>query len=297
MTGLADYNASPNVDGLMRDIEAYGLWRHVVELEAYGLTVVPPETMRSNPDFADRLRNAIIGAYERRTGVAVGDPAVAPGSVAPRTGKGWDLIEEDDVFIEAAINPVMLTLVRWLCGQSAIFGGQTWIIKGEGGPPLGLHSDSHGLPPGSGQVAHMCNASWLCTDYADAEDGPTVFIPGSHQYGRATLPHEASLERTGFKTVPLIGKAGSLAIWNGAVWHGAAPRTKPGLRVTLVQNYFRPYMRTMINYCGRLSPELLARYPELERVIGRPLYPYDDPHGPDPHRIAPMMRAGTDPFA
>jgi hypothetical protein len=294
---ISEYGTSPNVDPLIKDIQAYGLFKHVVELEAYGMTLVPPETMRSSEGFIDRLRKAIIRTYEKRTGTLVGDPATAPASAAPRGRKGWDLIEEDEVFVEAAINPVVMTLVRWLCGQSAIFGGQTWIIKGEGGPALGLHSDSHGVPPGAGTIAHMCNASWICTDYENADDGPTVFIPGSHKYGRATLPHESNLETSPFKTFPLIGKAGSLAIWNGATWHGSVPRKTAGLRVTLVQNYFRPYMRTMANYRGRISPQLLQKYPELDRAIGRPLYPYDDPQGPESDRIAPLMRAGTDPWA
>jgi ectoine hydroxylase-related dioxygenase (phytanoyl-CoA dioxygenase family) len=294
---ISEYGASPNADGVVSDLARFDLFKHAIELEAYGMTVVPSAKMRSAPDFAARLREAIIRVYEKRTGVVVGDPSTAPASAAPRSGKGWDLIEEDEVFVEAAINPALLTLVRWLLGQSAIFGGQTWIIKGEDGPPLGLHSDSHGVPPGAGTIAHMCNASWLCTDYADADGGPTVFVPGSHRFGRATLPHEGRLDDTPFKTFPLIGEAGSLAIWNGFTWHGAAPRRKPGLRVTLVQNYFRPYMRTMANYAGRISPQLLQKYPELERVVGKPLYPYDDPQGPDWSRVAPTMRAGTDPFA
>lgn len=294
---IAAYRTSPNVDPLMADLETYGLFKHVVELEAYGMTVVPPETLRSSSGFIDRLRGAIVRACEKRNDVVIGDPATAPASVAPRTRNGWDLLEEDEVFVEAAINPVVLTLVRWLCGQSAIFGGQTWIIKGAGDDSLGLHSDSHGIPPGAGQIAHMCNASWVCTDYESSEDGPTVFIPGSHKYGRATLPHESNLAATAFKTFPLIAKAGSLAIWNGATWHGSVPRTKSGLRVTLVQNYFRPYMRTMRNYDGNVSPQLLQKYPELERAIGKPLYPYDNPQAPDGSRVAPLMRAGTDPFA
>jgi hypothetical protein len=294
---ISDYGASPNVDPIVKDLARYDLDKHVIELEAYGMTVVPAEKMQSAAGFAERLRDAIIRVYERRNGVTVGDFATAPPPPAKRPGKGWDLIEEDEVFVEAAINPVMMTLVRWLCGQSAIFGGQTWIVKGKDGAPLNLHSDSHGIPPGAGTIAHMCNASWICTDYEGADDGPTVFVPGSHKFGRATLPHEARLEDTPFKTFPLLAKAGSLAIWNGATWHGAAPRTKQGLRITLVQNYFRPYMRTMANYSGRLSPQLLQKYPELERAVGKPLYPYEDPQGGDYARVGPMMRAGTDPYA
>ena len=293
---ISDYGTSPHVDPLMAEIEAFGLFKHVVELEAYGMTVVPPETMRSNPAFAERLREAILRTSEKRNGVVIDDyRTAAPGPEV--AANGWDLLEEDEVFVEAATNPVQLALVRWLCGQSAILGGQTWIIKGADSGNLNLHSDSHGIPSGAGQIAHMCNASWICTDYESADDGPTIFVPGSHKYGRATLPHEADLANTPFKWFPLIAKAGSLAIWNGATWHASVPRTKAGLRVTLVQNYFRPYMRTMRNYAGNVSPQLLQKYPELERAIGKPLYPYDNPQAPDYSRVAPLKLAGTDPFA
>ena len=293
---LATYNAYPDVDNLMAEIGKYDLYEHVVELEAYGMTVVPAERMQSSDGFVDRLRDAIIRTCEKRNGIEIGDYRTASIDLR-QSGKGsWHLLEEDEVFVEAAINPVVLALVRWLLGQSAVFSGQTWIIKGEGAPGLGLHSDSHGVPPGAGQIAHMCNASWVCTDYAGQDDGPTLFVPGSHHYGRATLPHEANLKDTPYKFVPLIAEAGSLAIWNGATWHASAGRTNPGLRVTLVQNYMRAYMRVQHNY-ETTSPQLLQKYPELERVIGKALYPYENPHAPDYSRVGPMMRAGTDPFA
>ena len=292
---LSDYKVYPDVDNLMAEIRKYDLFEHVVELEAYGMTVVPPEKMQVSEGFIERLREAIIRACETRNGIKLGDYQTAKPTA--ETGKNsWDLLEEDEVFVEAATNPVNLALVRWLLGQSAIFSGQTWIIKGEGGRGLGLHSDSHGIPPGAGNIAHMCNASWLCTDYNSAADGPTVFVPGSHHYGRATLPHEANLDNTPFKFVPLIAKAGSLAIWNGATWHASESRTSKGIRVTLVQNYMRSYMRVQHNY-ESTSPQLLEKYPELARVIGKSMYPYADSQNPDPSTIAPMIRTGTDPFA
>ena len=293
---ISDYGSAPDTDEIVTSLNELGLFRHVVELEAYGMTVVPPESMRSSPGFIDRLRDAIIGACEVRNGISIGDHRTATPPRGTVFRNSWDLLEEDEVFVEAAINPVVLALVRWLCGRSAVFSGQTWIIKGQGADGIGLHSDSHGLPPGSGTIAHMCNASWICTDYDSADVGPTVFVPCSHKYGRATLPHEAKLESTGFKSFPLIAKAGSLAIWNGATWHASVARTNPGLRVTLVQNYMRSYMRVQHNY-ESTSPQLLAKYPELARVIGKALYPYEDSKNPEPARIAPMMRAGTSPFA
>jgi hypothetical protein len=295
---IADYGVSEFADPVVRELEKYDLFRHVVELEAYGMTVVPPQTMRTAPGFIERLREAILRTCEKRNGVAIGDwrTANAPTSDA-LASNSWNLLEEDEVFVEAAINPVQMALVRWLLGQSAIFSGHTWIIKGRESRSLSLHSDSHGIPPGAGQIAHMCNASWICTDYDGPEDGPTVFVPGSHKYGRATLPHETDLETSPFKTFPLIAEAGSMAIWNGATWHASVPRTNPGLRITLVQNYMRTYMRPQHVYDGDVSPQLLQKYPDLGRIVGAPLYPYKDPNGPDRSRIAPFIRAGTDAFA
>ena len=294
---ISEYGTSDNVDPIIKDCETYGVFKHIVELEAYGMTVVPPETMRVADDFAERLRGAIIRTCEKRNDVEIGDFRTADPPMAKTRQNTWDLLHEDDVFVEALLNPVQLTLVRWLLGQSAVFSGHTWIIKGKAGHDLGLHSDSHGIPPGAGHIAHMCNASWICTDYASADDGPTVFVPGSHKYGRATLTHETNLENTPFKTFPLIAPAGSLAIWNGAVWHGSVKRTKPGLRVTLVQNFMRPYMRPQHEYDRTTSADLIERYPELGRIIGKPLYPYEDSQNPAPDRIAPFMLAGRDPYA
>lgn len=293
---LAEYGACPTVDPLMKKLERLELTAHALELEAYGFTVVPAEKTRSSEGFIERLRDAILRTCEKRNAVTIGDFRTAAPPPGKTLANSWDLLEEDEVFVEAAINDVVLALTRWLLGQSARFSGQTWIIKGQGADGLGLHSDAHGIPPGGGHIAHMCNASWLCTDYGDGADGPTVFVPGSHRYGRATLSHEADLRTTAFATIPLIAEAGSLAIWNGATWHAAARRTNPGLRVTLVQNYMRSYMRVQKDY-ERTSPALLKKYPTLRTIIGESLYPYEDPQNPDPSRIAPFLQAGTDPYA
>lgn len=294
---LSAYNSCPDADLLMGKIDEFDLHRHIVELEAYGLTIVPPEKLRLPEGFVDRLRRAIIGSSETRNGIQLGDYKTADSVPKNVNANNWDLLEEGDVFVEAATHPVCLTLVRWLLGQSAVFTGQVWIIKGKGGDGLPLHSDSHGLPPGSGSIAHMCNTSWLCTDYTDSADGPTVFVPGSHHYGRATLAHEVDLNETPYNYVPLIAEAGSLAVWNGATWHASVERSNPGLRVTLVQNYMRSYMRPQIDYSARCPVDLMNKNPELERIVGKPLYPYANSRNPDPERIPAFMHAGTNRFA
>ena len=301
---ISEYGVSPNADPIVQNLVKYDLLKHAVELEAYGMTVVPPEKMGVDDGFVERLRNAILRTCEKRHGVKINDHTGDAPDPKQISAKSWFLLEEDEAFVEAATNPRLLTLVRWLCGQSVCLTGQTYIIKPpttdevEPGASVGLHSDAHGIPPGGGHIAHVANASFLCTDYDGAEDGPTVFVPGSHHYGRATLPHEAAMglgDDSPFNVFPLIGKAGSLALWHGSTWHGTTPRTNPGLRVTLVQVYMRMHMRP-IHMWDDVSPQLMEKYPELKRVLGEHAYPFRE-NIENMETIAPFMHTGTDPYA
>jgi hypothetical protein len=87
---ISDYGTSPHVDPLMAKIEAYGLFKHIVELQAYGMTVVPPETMRSCAGFIERLRDSILETSDKRNGVVIGDyRTAAPGPEV--AANSWDL--------------------------------------------------------------------------------------------------------------------------------------------------------------------------------------------------------------
>ena len=70
---ISEYGVSPNADPIVRDLVNYDLLKHAVELQAYGMTVVPKEKMGVDDDFVERLRGAILRACEKRNGVAIND--------------------------------------------------------------------------------------------------------------------------------------------------------------------------------------------------------------------------------
>tara|TARA_E500000331_G_scaffold327395_1_gene346305 strand:+ start:2517 stop:2852 length:336 start_codon:yes stop_codon:yes gene_type:complete len=57
-------------------------------------------------------------------------------------------------------------------------------------------------------------------------------VPGSHRRNSHPTPDAAH------EAIPVECPRGSLIAFHGALWHGAYPKTTPGLRVT-ISNYFR----------------------------------------------------------
>ena len=296
---------SPAADAAVGEIVRYGLERNVVELAAYGFTVIPPEKTAASPDFVERLRDAILRTHGRRNEEPIDDYRTA--KLEKGNQNSWWLLDEDDAFVEAALNPVTLAIARWACGQRAFLAGTSWILKAAnkavsiGGYDqtdiLPLHNDSHAVPPPMSQYDHLVNTSWVLTDYSKEEDGPTVFVPGSHRFGRAPFEHEQQFteETSPYPVVPLRAEPGSLAVWSGGTWHGALPRSTPGLRVTLVLVWMRSYMKSIQDW-RTIDPELLDRHPDLKDALGlNRMYPfkYDDRDSP----ATDTLDSGRDQFA
>ena len=308
---IASKGTQPFLDPLIQEIKRLDLSEHVMELEAYGLTVIPPSKSGITAEWNARLRDAILRTVERRGGIDLSDWETRTEEIPVEAmTETWQLMPEDDMFAEAALHPVGLTMARWLCGQRVYLGGHTYITKGMSVPVEGqnqnsdpemlggyLHNDVHGVPAG-GDICHECNVSFLTTDYNSKEDGPTVLVPTSHKFARAPSPNDAMPSQTQLPRVALEGEAGSIAIWNGFTWHGSHPRTNPGLRITLVQSFMRSYMRPLHLWREEdLAPGQLERYPELRTVLALD-NPY--PFGSANDRMegyAPFMQSGTDRFA
>ena len=275
---IAELNAMPSLDSIVSDIERYGLAQNALELMTYGFTVVSPATLGVTDAWIERLRDAALTAYETRNDVSIDF------RTATFTWSYNDpFYDENEVFIEASTNPAKLALVRLLLGQGAVLRTNTIILKGPvgssraSGPdyndlPLHVDSDVEGIPMGAGQICHRLNCMWICTDQVDEADGQTLLVPSSQHFGHRVLPHDTDITNSPYPLVRLEAKAGSVAIWQGGTFHSAAPRTHPGLRISLSENYTRPYIQGFANgYISnspRLSPELLDRHPELKRVLG-----------------------------
>ncbi len=293
---LPSLGTNRELDDIMQRARKYDLEENLLDLVMYGFTVVPPEKLATD-SLTERLREAILGVYERRSGHDIDDWRTYDGKL--KSFQSWGWMQEDDVFLEAIHNPVFQTIGHFLTGQSGFLAGAAAILKTKDQEfDLPLHTDSHGVPPPWPSFATYANLSWLLTDYLSEEDGPTVLVPGSHR-GRMPRRDESMAHVKGndhIKPVALQGPAGSLAVWNGAMWHGSKRRTKPGLRVTLVHVWQRVFMRP-IERPKEFSPAQLERWPDLPKLLGyERIYPYQT-EITHPERIDPTIQGGRDQYA
>ena len=259
------------LDSVLEEIREFGLEPHVAELDAWGLTVLPPERVAPR-EFTIRLRDAILSLAERRTGVRPdfdnGTTHANIPATSGQTGEAWmwQILFDDPIFADALMNRACLAMVTYLVGYSAKLSNSSALVKGpvdwEGPPrPLGLHNDSRGVPAPLPPYSQFASATWALTDYT-LENGALGYLPGSHKLCRQPTPDEAA-----DRVVPVEAEAGSLIVWHGNTWHAPFPRTAPGLRVSMLLYFCRDYMTTQERYRERVPQAMLERYPSRFRTL------------------------------
>jgi ectoine hydroxylase-related dioxygenase (phytanoyl-CoA dioxygenase family) len=156
------------------------------------------------------------------------------------------------------MHAVPSALISYLLGDSCVLSSMVAMVKGPGTRALPLHVDNGpGVPEPLPPYAQVANATWILSDYT-VENGPLCFVPGSHHLCRHPAAEEAD-PRTNPLVVPIEAPKGSLVVFHGNLFHGALPRTAPGLRLNLIMFFTRMYFRPQEDYTNRITPEMLAR--------------------------------------
>ncbi|MYE23813.1 MAG: phytanoyl-CoA dioxygenase family protein [Gammaproteobacteria bacterium] len=230
-------------------VREFGLERNCRELWEQGYTVVedaaPPEYWRD-------LRATILKA-------ASGDPGARAGSM------GSTLMPSYPVVAEAAINPKMMVLAEFSVGAGFILSNVASSIRRKGDRCIGLHCDQVWHPVPFPEHNLFLTACWACDDFTP-EAGPTTVVPGS--LARRRPPNLDEIGSTA--TVPIECKAGSIAVWDGRIWHDNAPRTIDGERAVLHVSYTRLMLRQMEVYPRSVQDRLVERYGEpMAQLMGR----------------------------
>ncbi|MEM7132360.1 MAG: phytanoyl-CoA dioxygenase family protein [Chloroflexota bacterium] len=183
---------------------------HKDELDEFGYTVFPNVI---EPTWLELLR----ATFERLT-TEEGDQAGIEVSRDPGIRRLADLVNKGSVFDRIYTHPVVLAAAYHVIQRPfklVSLNGHDPLL---GGGQQNLHSDFGG-PRADGR-GHQTNALWMLDDLTP-ENGPTRVVPGSHLWPEFPQDQMEDLKKPHPKEVYITGTAGSIAFFNGQIWHGS----------------------------------------------------------------------------
>ena len=245
------------LDRMRDEIIRLGLERNVLDLELYGYTVLNDVKPLS---FFDELRETILrlGEEDREAGRRIPLSGPEGGSYLVN----W-LLARGRIFEEAVMAEQPLALITYLMGESCQISSNHGHVRVQGDPPQGMHTDAPMMPDPIPEAPVACNMMWMMDDFS-LESGGTLVVPGSHKRRAHPLPNTIKM------AVPLEASRGSVAVFNGNLWHSAGARTIPGERVGMTVYFNRMYARPQEDLNAVISDEVVARNPpRFAHLIGR----------------------------
>jgi len=147
-----------------------------------------------------------------------GDKAGSEVSINPGIRRLADLVNKGQVFDKIYTHPIVLAAAYHVIQRPFK------LVSLNGHDPLPghgqqkLHSDFGGTRgDGRGQ---QTNALWMLDDLT-AENGPTRVVPGSHRWPDLPQDKVDDLLAPHPQETYITGPAGSVAFFNGQIWHGS----------------------------------------------------------------------------
>ena len=212
-----------------------------------------------SPDWLDGMRRAFDAIYERE-GEKAGEEVAQMEGVRRLS----DLVNKGQIFDEVYLQPELLTAVFHILRRPFKLHSLNGHDPLPGGGLQILHAD-WGQPATPGGPYHVVNSMWMLDDFTPV-NGATRCVPGSHLIPGRITDYVSDRMADHLDQVLLTGRAGSVAVFNGSLWHSSyinrsdAPRR--ALHCAFIarehpqQTNQREYLRPAT--AQRLSP--LARY-------------------------------------
>jgi ectoine hydroxylase-related dioxygenase (phytanoyl-CoA dioxygenase family) len=207
-----------------------------------------------------RVREELAAVFE------LPDHSVLKGERLP-AGGGDNTIHVCNLFAHTraadgiATDPLLLKVIEGVLGPAFQLSVACAMRPGPGAMKQVLHRDDvmYGVPRPHFPV--VANTLIALDDFTRA-NGATRVVPGSH---RSVEPVDQDAG-----VVDAEMPAGSLLVWDGAVWHGSGQnRTSDRFRTSLNLNFNLSWLRQQENQYLGIPRETMAGLPELlQRLLG-----------------------------
>jgi ectoine hydroxylase-related dioxygenase (phytanoyl-CoA dioxygenase family) len=183
----------------------------------------------------------------------------------------YNLIAKHPIFVDLVSHPYMMSLLDRIYKRSTLhekFGlnSMTGHIVAPGAKAIPMHIDSV-VPDPIPNWMIRCIAILALDDFT-SNNGATEFVRGSHKFLKRPMPADVKLHKAEIATC----KAGSLIIFDGAIWHRSTNNSSKNSRMGLMLSYAASYFMEL---CGEeehltiIPKETLESFsPKMKQMVG-----------------------------
>ena len=212
------------------------------------------------PDWLAALRCAFDEIF-----ASEGDKAGAEVARMEGVRRLADLVNKGTVFDDVYLQPTLLTAVWHVLRRPFKLHSLNGHDPLPGSGLQGLHTD-WGQPTAPGGPYHVVNSMWMLDDFS-RENGATRCVPASHRKSDRISAHVTDSMADHPDQVQLTGRAGSVAVFNGSLWHGSYRNRTDAPRRTLHCAFIAREHAQQTNQREYLRPETARRLSPLARYI------------------------------
>lgn len=177
-----------------------------------------------------------------------------------------NLLTYDDVFWEVPLHEAVLPVVEAVLDKECLLSSFCSLVLGPGQEAQPIHEDTQLIPLPRPHIPITINAIWALSDFT-ATNGATRIVPGSHKYDRA--PEYGKDYDTVMATMP----AGSVMLFDSALWHGGGANESDARRFAFSCAYCWGWMRQQENLQLGIPRDTAERFPRrLQELCGYSVY-------------------------
>lgn len=177
-----------------------------------------------------------------------------------------NLLALDDLFWQVPLQPTVLALAEALLDKELLLSSLCSLTTGPGQVAQPLHEDTQQIPLPRPHPTLAVNAIWALSDFTEA-NGATHIVPGSHRFDHSP-PYGGN-----HATVQATMSAGSVMLFDSALWHHGGTNASTARRYALSCYYGAGWMRQQENLQLGIPRATAARFPRrLQELCGYSIY-------------------------
>ena len=187
-----------------------------------------------------------------------------------KTIRIYNLLAYHRIFESVPTSATVLSLVEQLLDTQLQLSSLSAICPGPGQAAQTIHGDSQLIPLPRPHVPIAINSMWALSDFTQM-NGATRVVPGSHNFDHN--PDYESFGNQDLETVSAEMAAGSILLWNSALWHGGGENRTDKRRDGIACYYCAGWVRAQENQQLGLPLSRLEQFDRrLQELCGFSVY-------------------------